>query len=262
MEPILNIAMNAARKAGQIITRNLDKLDTLNVQDKGYREFVSDVDLLAERFIIETIQRAYPDHCILAEESGQIEGIHSDVTWIIDPLDGTTNYIHGLPHFAVSIAVQVKNRVEYGLIYDPIRQEVFTAARGGGARLDDRRIRVSSCKTIEDALLGTGFASRNKTGIAQQKTLINEFIDRHVSFRRSGAATLDLAYVAAGRLDGYWETSLKPWDMAAGALLIREAGGLVSDSMGTEDYLDTGSIVAANPTLFKSLLPIIRAAVT
>lgn len=261
MEPILNIAMNAARRAGQVITRNLDKLDTLVVEAKDHHDFVTEVDLLAERMIIDTIQKAYPDHGILGEESGAIEGLQNEITWIIDPLDGTTNYIHGLPHFAVSIAVKIKNRIEYGLVYDPIRQEFFTAARGNGTRLNEsRRLRVSSCKVLDDAILGTGFIRKTQRAVEQHKTMLNELITRHVFLRHSGAATLDLAYIAAGRLDGYWETSLKPWDMAAGALLIKEAGGLVSDAMGTEDYLETGSIVAANPALFKILLPMVRAA--
>lgn len=258
-QPIINIALSAARRAGNIITRHLDKLDTLTIHDKNYHDFVSEVDLLAEQAIIETIHKAYPNHSILAEETGHIDGAEGDlVTWIVDPLDGTLNYIHGYPHFAVSIAVKIKNRLEYGLIYDPIRHEFFIASRGDGARVNDRRLRVSARKSLDDALLATGLASKTPHAAEQHLAILKELTNRSIPVRRGGSAALDLAYVAAGRLDGYWETGLKPWDMAAGALIIKEAGGLVSDFLGSEDYLAGGNIVAGNSYMLRLLLQTIR----
>ena len=256
MQPMLNIAIRAARRAGDMIVRALDKLDTLQAIEKGRNDYVTEVDRQAEAAIIEIISKAYPDHSILAEESGHADG--NEYQWIIDPLDGTLNFIHGMPHFAVSIALQVKGRTELGVIYDPIRQELFTCIRGAGARLDDKRIRVTTCKTLEKALIGTGFPFRKDQPDDLYMETFTRIQQQVSGIRRPGAAVLDLAYVAAGRFDGFWEIGLKSWDMAAGALMILEAGGLVADLSGGSDYLDCGNIVAGNPKIFKALLQTIH----
>lgn len=252
MHPYLNIATSAARKAGAIIARNLERAHSLQLTPKQHNDFVTEVDVKAEQAIIEIIRTAYPNHSILGEESGKTEG--NEVTWIIDPLDGTTNFIHGFPHFCVSIAVQMKDRLEFGLIYDPLRHEFFTAIRGSGAQLNNRRIRVSSQATLPGSLLGTGFPYRNLERLDSYMKSLHELIPQVAGIRRAGSAALDLAYIAAGRLDGYWEYDLKPWDIAAGALLVSEAGGLVSDMDGKENYLVSGNIVAGNTKIFKGLL--------
>ena len=253
--PIINIAVRAARAAGNIIIRAADRLDTIQVTEKAPNDYVTEIDQKAEREIIGIIRKAYPTHCILGEESGEFIGDDEDYTWIIDPLDGTRNFIHGFPQFAVSIAVVYKGKIQHGVIYDPVRQELFTASRGKGAQLNARRIRVSKRHHLEECLLGTGFCHRNETAnfdahLTSLKTLMPLCGD----IRRAGAATLDLAYVACGRLDGFWEMGLKPWDIAAGALLIKEAGGLICDAQGGENYLETGDVIAANPKLLKVLL--------
>lgn len=252
MHALLNVAVMAARRAGGTLIRNLVKVHKLKVEQKGHNDYVSEADYAAERAVIGTIHKHYPDHAILAEESGA-QG-ESDTVWIIDPLDGTTNYLHGFPVFAVSIAVQHKGRLEHGVVYDPIRQELFTASRGDGAHLDGRRIRVSGQKQLERALIGTGFPFR------QADIEMTPYLDmlgkvvRHTSgVRRPGAAALDLCYVAAGRLDGFWETGLGPWDVAAGALIIREAGGIVSALDGSEDFLDTGHVLTGTPKIYSAL---------
>jgi myo-inositol-1(or 4)-monophosphatase len=255
--PIVNVAVEAARHAGNIITRAMQRMDTVKIAEKQPNDFVTEVDQKVERAIISIIQKAYPTHSILGEEGGEIEG--TDYQWIIDPIDGTRNFIHGFPHFAVSIAVSHKNRIEHGVIYDPIRQELFTASRGKGAQLNNTRIRVSQRKRLEECLLGTGFAYRHQDKHSQVPQKILEAIFPICSdIRRAGAATLDLAYVACGRFDGFWEMGLKPWDMAAGVLLIKEAGGIVCDLRGGETYLQSGHIVAANPTILKQLLKAMR----
>lgn len=256
-DPILNIAVEAARAAGNIIIRAMQRPDTIKVAEKGPNDFVTEVDQRVEREIISIIQKAYPTHSILGEESGEIEG--DDVLWVIDPIDGTRNFIHGFPHFAVSIAVIHKNRVEYGVIYDPVRQELFTAARGRGAMLNDRKIRVSQCKTLEQSLLGTGFAYRHKDKHAvAPANIFATMVPASGDIRRAGAATLDLAYVACGRLDGFWEFGLNIWDIAAGILLVKEAGGMITDPQGGEDYLRSGNVVAANPVIMRQFLKMIR----
>lgn len=256
MHPMVNIAVRAARSAGNIMVRHLDRLDSLNVESKGRNDFVSDVDRMCEQEIIRTLRKAYPDHAILGEETGSHGD--SDYEWVIDPLDGTTNYLHGVPHFAVSIALRHRGRLEAAVIYDPLRQELFTAHRGGGAQLEGRRIRVSARKDVNGALIGTGFPFK-----AQQHfpAYINQFAavsGKAADLRRAGAAALDLAYVAAGRLDGFWEIGLQPWDMAAGVLLVKEAGGIVSDFKGGEDFMRSGNVVCGNPKLFKDLLTTIN----
>lgn len=216
------------------------------------------MDQLAEREIINTIHKAYPDHGILAEESGKSAHENSKYVWIIDPLDGTTNYLHGFPFYAVSIAVQHKNRIEHGVVYDPIRQELFTASRGDGAQLNNQRIRVSKRQNLEGALLGTGFPFKDIEKLPIYLKSFQALTSQASGIRRAGAAALDLAYVAAGRLDGFWELGLSPWDMAAGALIISEAGGLISDFNGAENYLENGNVVTGNPKVFKQLLQVIQ----
>lgn len=257
MHPMLNIAIQAARNAGRIIVRFVDRLDTIDVNEKSRNDFVTQVDHLSEQKIIETIHRMYPDHAILAEESGYIEG-NEDSIWVIDPLDGTTNFIHGFPQFAVSIAYRHRGRLEVGVIYDPLRQELYTAARGEGAQLNNRKIRVSQCKKLNTALIGTGFPYRKNHYF---KSYINTFeavFPETAGVRRAGSAALDLAYVAVGRLDGFWEISLKEWDIAAGVLLVKEAGGLVGDFHGEDHYMDNGNLIAANPKVYKALLGMIH----
>jgi myo-inositol-1(or 4)-monophosphatase len=257
MHPMLNVAVNAARKAGNIITRSLEHVDVLEVDTKSKNDFVSEVDRRAEQTIIETLHRAYPDHGILAEESGSHAG-DDDYQWVIDPLDGTTNFIHGFPQFAVSIALRRKGRLEQGVVYDPVSQELYTASRGGGAQLNGRRIRVSKRRGLEGALLGTGFPFKQQHHLDAYLGTFKALFTDTAGIRRAGAASLDLAYVAAGRLDGFWEIGLSPWDMAAGVLLVQEAGGLVGDFGGGHEFMQTGNVVAGNPKVFKAILQHIR----
>lgn len=256
-EPIINIAVEAARSAGNIIVRAMDRLDTIKIAEKAPNDFVTDIDQRVEREIISIIKKAYPSHGILGEESGQLPG--DDYQWIIDPIDGTRNFIHGFPHFAISIAVSFRNKIEYGVIYDPVRQELFSAARGKGAKLNDRRIRVAERKQLSECLLGTGFAYRHvdKHNVVPGN-ILKAVLPVCADIRRAGAATLDLAYVACGRFDGFWEMGLHLWDIAAGVLLVKEAGGMVCDPYGGEDYLRTGNVVAANPTIMRQFLKTIR----
>lgn len=256
MPPLLNIAIRAARAAGALIVRQMERVDTLNVGVKGRNDFVSEVDERAERIIIDTIHKAYPDHGILAEESGAHSG--NEYVWIIDPLDGTTNFLHNFPHFAVSIAVEHKSNIIHGVVFDPVRQELFTASRGGGAQLDSRRIRVGRRPDLEGALLGTGFPFREIASLDGYLKTLRGFLPRCAGVRRAGSAALDLAYVAAGRLDGFWEFGLSRWDIAAGVLLVHEAGGLVSDPEGGEGYLESGDIIAGNPKITKKMLQTLR----
>lgn len=256
MHPILNIAVKAARKAGSIINRASLDLDLLKVATKQPNDFVTEVDKAAEAAIIAILKEAYPDHRILAEESGVTEaaGKVSDFEWIIDPLDGTTNFIHGMPQYAVSIALAQKGVVTHAVVYDPNRNELFTASKGGGAFLNDRRIRVSKRVKLQDALIGTGFPYRVFEHSDVYMEIFKELTKKTSGLRRPGAASLDLAYVACGRYDGFFEFGLAPWDIAAGSLLISEAGGLVSDLAGESTYLETGNIVAGSPKIFSQLL--------
>lgn len=254
MHPTLTIAKRAALAAAKVILRNLERLDHLSVSEKGRNDFVSEVDVQAEREIVNVLRRTYPDHAILGEESGSHGAADAEYQWVIDPLDGTTNFLHGHPHFAVSIALKVRGRLEAGLVYDPLRQEMFTASRGAGAQLNDRRIRVRPLPGLEGALLGTGFPFRRPQHMPAYLACFAALASQCAEMRRAGSAALDLAYVAAGRLDGFWEIGLAEWDIAAGALLVQEAGGLVGDFGGGNDYLLSGNVVAGHPKVFKALL--------
>ncbi|MEJ2643531.1 MAG: inositol-1-monophosphatase [Gammaproteobacteria bacterium] len=256
MHPMLNIAVRAARTAGDLIVRHLDRVDQLTVTSKHRNDFVTEVDRQAEQAIIRVLRKAYPDHGILAEESGTQTG--DEYCWIIDPLDGTTNFLHGFPQFAVSIALRNQGRIEQGVVYDPLRQELFTATRGSGAQLNNRRIRVSRLTGLEGALLGTGFPFKMQEYLDAYLAMFRSLFTDTAGIRRAGAAALDLAYVAAGRLDGFWEIGLKPWDMAAGALLIQEAGGIVGDFAGGHTFLDSGNVAAGNPKVFAAIIRAIR----
>lgn len=261
MHPALNIAVKAARRAGQIINRASNDLDLIQVTTKQPNDFVTEVDKAAERIIIETLQDAYPSYSILAEESGATPGkgsADSEYEWIIDPLDGTTNFIHGMPQYAVSIALAKAGVIEQAVIFDPNRNELFTASKGAGAFLNERRIRVSRRNKLQDSLIGTGFPYRMFEHIDTYLAIFKELAQKTAGQRRPGAASLDLAYVASGRYDGFWEFGLSPWDMAAGALLISEAGGLVSDMRGEANYLETGNMIAGTPKVFTPLLNLIQ----
>ena len=252
MHPLLNIAMRAARRAGDFIVRSLSRLDSIKIDTKGRNDFVTDIDRKAEAEIIATVRRAHPDHAFLAEETGRSGD--SEFLWIIDPLDGTTNFLHGFPTFAVSIAVEQKGRLQHAVVYDPMRQEFFTASRGDGAQLEGKKIRVSTQRTLEGALIGTGLPFRAGAGyIDEYLAMLKVIMSTAAGVRRPGAASLDLAYVAAGRTDGFWEFGLSPWDTAAGTLLIQEAGGRVGTPAGAQ-YALGSNIVAGNPKVYEALL--------
>ncbi len=252
MHGMVNIAVRAARRAGELMIRQLNRLETLEVTEKNRNDYVTEVDYLAEEAIIEVIYDHYPDHSILAEERGQ-QGSH-EFQWIIDPLDGTTNFIHGFPVFSVSIAVTHKGQLEHGVVYDPLRQEIFTASRGQGAQVDGRKIRVSRRHSMQHSLIATGFPYRgNQQHLDDYLAMFKSVIMASAGIRRPGSAALDLCYVAAGRVDGFWELGLSIWDIAAGALMIKEAGGRISDFRGSDAYLHSGDIVAGNPTIYARL---------
>lgn len=258
MHPMLNIAVRAARNAGKIIARSFEELDLVEATQKGSNDFVTNVDRDAEKTIIATIRKSYPEHCIVGEEFGVDQGEDQDYQWIVDPLDGTTNFIKGIPHFCVSIALKVKGKLDQAVIYDPIRGELFTASRGKGAQLNGYRIRCTNGKEIEGSVLGTGFPHKAKHHIeAYLETFKALYIDAS-DIRRAGSAALDLAYVAAGRLDGYWEIGLKPWDTAAGQLMVKEAGGMSCDFVGGPNQDKSGNIIAANPKIAKEMVKTIR----
>jgi myo-inositol-1(or 4)-monophosphatase len=252
MHPMLNITIRAARAAGDAIVREMDRVSDISIDIKGKNDFVTEVDRQAEYIIIETIKNAYPDHAFLAEESGQSGD--SDYLWIIDPLDGTTNFLHGIPHFAISIALQYKGRLDQAVIYDPVKQELFTASKGKGAQLNNKKIRVSSQKTLDGALLATGFPFREDQEVEKFIKSFKALFPKIAGIRRAGVASLDLAYVACGRFDGFWEYSLKPWDIAAGVLIVQEAGGINSEISGGLDFMESGNIISANPKMIKAIL--------
>jgi myo-inositol-1(or 4)-monophosphatase len=258
MHPMLNIAVRAARRAGSIINRAaLDGGGGLKVTSKRAKDFVTQIDQAAEQAIIDIVRKSYPEHGLLAEESGASqEG--AEFVWIIDPLDGTTNFIHGFPQYCVSIGIQHRGALTHAVIYDPARNELFTASKGSGAYLNDRRIRVSTLTKFGDALVGTGFPFKELTRIDLYTRQLQTMMKTCAGVRRAGAAALDLAYVACGRLDAFWELGLSPWDMAAGALLIQEAGGLVADLKGEQTFLASGDIATATPKVFTALLEALR----
>jgi myo-inositol-1(or 4)-monophosphatase len=251
MQPLLNIGVRAARRAGDLIVRSLSRLDSIKIDSKGRNDFVTDIDRKAEADIIATIRRSHPQHAVVGEETGRSG--NSEFVWIIDPLDGTTNFLHGFPTFAVSIAVEQKGRLEHAVVYDPMRQELFTASRGDGAQLDGKKIRVSPQRSLEGSLIGTGFPYRIDAYVDDYLAMLKVVMSSAAGVRRPGAASLDLAYVAAGRLDGFWEFGLQPWDTAAGVLLIQEAGGRVGKPTGA-DYALGPNIVAGNPKVYEGLI--------
>jgi len=257
LPPMLNTAVKAARRAGAIINRAAQDLDLIPVQRKAPNDFVSEVDRAAEQAIIEVLLKAYPNHEILAEESGSTG--RSEFVWIIDPLDGTTNFLHGFPHYAVSIALSHGGKLKQAVVFDPTKNDLFTASRGNGACLSDRRIRVSNRDKLADALLGTGFPFRELASLDTYVAIFTELMQKTVGLRRPGSAALDLAYVACGRYDGFWEMGLSPWDIAGGALLIMEAGGLVSDFEGNDQFLKSGNVLAGNPKILSQMMQVVQA---
>ncbi|NDP41982.1 MAG: inositol monophosphatase [Aromatoleum sp.] len=258
MHPTLTIAVKAARRAGNLINRGARDLDLLTVTAKGPKDFVSEIDRAAEAAIVETLLDAYPDHAILAEE-GTAKGANAEAenVWIIDPLDGTTNFLHGFPQYCVSIALQHRGQITQGVIYDPVRNDLFTATRGRGAFLNDRRMRVSKRHRLRDCLIGTGFPFRDGSYLDTYLRMMKTMIEQTAGLRRPGAAALDLAYVAAGFYDGFWEVGLNPWDVAAGSLLVQEAGGLIGDLSGEGDFLYGGQVIAANPKVFAQMITVL-----
>ncbi|MDA9556912.1 inositol-1-monophosphatase [Vibrio sp.] len=258
MHPMLNIAVRAARKAGNHIAKYLENTDQIESTQKGSNDFVTNVDQEAEDIIIHTIKASYPDHTIIAEESGLATGKDDDVQWIIDPLDGTANFVKGLPHFSVSIAVKVRGKTEVACVYDPIRNELFTAQRGAGAQLNSQRIRVKQLKDLQGTILATGFPYKAKQHSASYFKVVSALFNECADFRRTGSAALDLCYVASGRVDGFFELGLKPWDIAAGDLIAREAGAILTDFTGSTNYMKSGNVVASSARGTKSILKHIR----
>ena len=258
MHPMLNIAVKAARRAGAIINRAALDRGALAVKSKNRNDFVTQVDEAAERAIITVIRQAYPGHAILAEESGETPGENAEYVWMIDPIDGTTNFIHGFPQYCVSIGLQHRGAMAQAVVYDTTRNELFTATRGRGAFLDDRRIRVSGRRGLGESLVATGFPFKELSRLDLYMRQLQSVMTSAAGVRRAGSAALDLAYVAAGRLDAFWELGLSKWDIAAGALLIQEAGGLVGDPGGEAGYLESGDICAATPKVFTELLASLR----
>ncbi|MBF7074804.1 inositol-1-monophosphatase [Glaciecola sp. MH2013] len=253
MHPMLNIAVRAARSAGSVIARGFENVDDLQIQQKGENDFVTKIDKEAEQAIIEKIKQSYPDHTFIGEEGGIVEG-DDTFKWIIDPLDGTTNFIKGIPHFAVSIALLYKGRLDQAVVFDPLRGELFTAGRGQGAQLNGHRIRASQAKELGSTVLATAFPFKAKDTLDTYMKSFTEIFSQSGDIRRGGSAALDLAYVAAGRFDGYWERGIKPWDIAAGELLVRESGGLVTDFAGGNDPMLSGEIVAGSPRVVQALV--------
>jgi myo-inositol-1(or 4)-monophosphatase len=250
---MLNIAVKAARRAGAIINRASQDISTLTVKSKNFNDFVSEVDVAAERAIIDTLKDAYPTHGFLGEESGSTSH-QSDFIWIIDPLDGTTNFLHGFPQYCVSIALQHKGEITQAVIYDPSRNDLYTATKGRGAFLNDKRIRVSKCDKLQESLIGTGFPFRDFKHLDTYLSMFKSMLQKTSGLRRPGSAALDLAYVANGSLDGFWEIGLSPWDIAAGGLLVREAGGIISNLNGKEGWLQSGNILAASPKIYDAMV--------
>ena len=260
MHPTLNIAVKAARRAGSIITRASEDIGSLTINDKGFNDFVSEVDLASEKEIIRVLKTAYPDHAFLGEESGLTH--QADNIWIIDPLDGTTNFLHGFPQYCISIALEQKGEITQAVIYDPNRNALFTATKGQGAYLNQRRIRVSNKSKLKDSVLGTGFPFKDFQHLPVYLKIFEEVVRGTSGIRRPGAAALDLAYVAAGWFDGFFEINLSKWDIAAGGLLVTEAGGIVSDFSEKEGWIESGNIVATTPKIYEPLIKIIQSHIT
>jgi myo-inositol-1(or 4)-monophosphatase len=256
MHPMLNTAVKAARRGAAVISRASFDIDRIKVTEKQQNDFVTEVDQAAEQAIIEVLLKAYPDHAILAEESGASANLHdeNENVWIIDPLDGTTNFIHGFPQYCVSIALQQRGVITQAVVYDPCRNDLFTATKGSGAFLNEKRLRVTKRDKIADALIGTGFAARDMKKLDEYLKMFRVMTEKCQGLRRPGAAALDLAYVAAGYLDGFFEKGLQPWDIAAGSLLITEAGGIVGNFSGESDYLYKGDVIAATPKVFSQMI--------
>jgi len=259
MQPMVNIALRAARDAGEMIVKSADNLDLIKVDEKGRHDFVTEVDRRSEETIIYHLKKAFPEHAFLGEETGRSGNLESEVEWIIDPLDGTTNFVRGIPHVAISIACRIRGTLQHAVILEPFKREEFTASRGKGAHLNGRRIRVSGRQDKAGALYATGipFSSPSIAHMTDYLACMQDFVDNSAGIRRLGVASLDLAYVAAGRMDVFWEMYLKPWDIAAGVLIVREAGGMVSDFKGGESFLESGHILATTPRLFKSSLQVV-----
>lgn len=259
MHAMANMALRAARRAGDILLQSMDRLDELKIEEKAPNDFVSNVDRESEAAIIEVLHKAYPDHAILGEEQGLSVTSESDeYTWLIDPLDGTLNYLRGIPHFCISIALKKGRHIEHGVIIDPVRNEEWVASRGGGAHLNGKRIRVSKTPRLSGAILSTGLPPRAKDRLEPYMEIMKQMTRDCLAVRGQGSAALDLAYTAAGRIDGFWEMGLQKWDVAAGSLLVKEAGGFVSDLRGGDGYLDSGDVVAGNPKCFKAMVAGIR----
>ncbi|GAA0234766.1 inositol monophosphatase family protein [Castellaniella daejeonensis] len=255
MHPMLNTAIKAARRAGAIINRASLDLERLNVARKGPKDYVTEIDRAAEESIIDILRTAYPDHGILAEESGRHQAagdqVGAEFQWVVDPLDGTTNFIHGFAHYAVSIALMHRGQAAHAVIYDPTRNEMFTASRGSGAFLNDRRVRVSTCVRYHDALLASHIPQ--STALPANSPFV-PLLAESAAARRTGSTVLDLAWVASGRLDGFCGVGLKPWDMAAGSLLVLEAGGLMADFQGEQGWMESGNVLAAPPKIFAQMM--------
>ena len=256
MHPMLNTAIKAARRGAAVINRASFDLDRVTVTEKKHNDFVTDVDQAAEAAIIDVLRKAYPDHAFLAEESGASANLHdeNENVWIIDPLDGTTNFIHGFPQYCVSLALQQRGQVTQAVVFDPVRNELFTATKGAGAYLNDKRIRVTKRDKLIDGLIGTGFAFQNSDQLEDYIKMFRIMTEKSAGLRRAGAAALDLAYVACGRLDGFFERNLKPWDLAGGSLLITEAGGIMGTFKGESDYLYKGDVIAGTPKVFSQMV--------
>ena len=259
MHPMANTALRAARRAGQILLQGMDRLDRIEVEEKAPNDFVSSIDRQVEDVIAEMLRTAYPDSAVQGEERGRVGPDGADVTWIVDPLDGTLNYLCGIPHFAVSIALQRGRQLEHGVIVDPVRNEEWVASRGAGAYLNGRRIRVSQAREMGNVMLATGMPPGARGRMDSYVEMLGHFTAHCRSVRRQGSAALDLAYTAAGRVDAFLEMGLSPWDVAAGVVLVREAGGFVGDFAGGDTWLETGDIVAANPRCFKAVVTRLRA---
>ena len=260
MHPTLNIAVKAARRAGSIITRASEDIGSLTVNDKSYNDFVTEVDLASEKEIIRVLKASYPDHAFLGEETGLSH--QGDNIWIIDPLDGTTNFLHGFPQYCISIALEEKGEITQAVIYDPNRNDLFTATKGQGAYLNQRRMRVSNKSKLKESILGTGFPFRDFQHLPVYLKIFEEVVRGTSGVRRPGSAALDLAYVAAGWFDGFFEINLSKWDIAAGGLLVTEAGGIVSDFSEKDGWLESGNIVATNPKIYDPLIKIIQSHIT